>query len=31
MFGTYVMYFDMERGGDDDYEDGEYSNKNYYK
>ena len=31
MFGTYVMYLDIGRDDDDDYDDGEYSNEDYYK
>ena len=27
MFGTYVMYLDIGRNDDDDYDDGEYSNE----
>ena len=31
MFGTYVMYLDIGRDDDDDYDDGESSNEDYYK
>ena len=32
MFGTYVMYLDIGReGDDDDCDDGESSNEDYYK
>ena len=31
MFGTYVMYLDIERDDDEDYDDGESSNEDYYK
>ena len=31
MFGIYVMYLDIRRDDDDDYDDGESSNKDYYK
>ena len=31
MFGTYVMYLDIGRDSDDDYDDRESSNKDYYK
>ena len=31
MFGTYVMYLDIGRDNDDDYDDRESSNKDYYK
>ena len=31
MFGTYVMYLDIARDDDDDYDDGESSNEDYYK
>ena len=31
MFGTYVMYLNIGRDNDDDYDDGESSNKDYYK
>ena len=31
MFGTYVMYIDIGRDQDHDYDDGESSNGDYYK
>ena len=31
MFGIYVMYLDIRRDDDDDYDDGESSNEGYYK
>ena len=31
MFGTYVMYLDIQRDDDDDYENRESSNEDYYK
>ena len=31
MFGAYVMYLNIGRDNDDDYDDGESSNKDYYK
>ena len=31
MFGTYFMYLDIGREADNDYDDGESSNKDYYK
>ena len=31
MFGTYVLYLDIGRDDDDDYNDGESSNKDCYK
>ena len=31
MFGTYVMYQDIGRDDDDDYDDGESCNEDYYK
>ena len=31
MFGTHVMYLDIGRDQDDDYDDGESSNEDYYK
>ena len=31
MFGTYVIYLNIGRDNDDDYDDGESSNKDYYK
>ena len=31
MFGIYVMYLDIGRDDDDDYENGESSNEDYYK
>ena len=31
MLGTYIMYLDIGRGDDDDYDDGESNNKDYYK
>ena len=31
MFGTYVMYLDIERDDDEDYDDGESSYEDYYK
>ena len=31
MFGTYVLYLNIGRDNDDDYDDGESSNKDYYK
>ena len=31
MFGTYVMYIDIGRDQDNDYDDGESSNGDYYK
>ena len=30
MFGTYVMYLDIERDDDHDYDDRESSNEDYY-
>ena len=31
MFGTYVMYLDIGRDNDNDYDNGESSNEDYYK
>ena len=31
MFGTYVMYLDIGRDDDDDYDDGKSINEDYYK
>ena len=31
IIGTYVMYLDIERDDEDDYDDGESSNEDYYK
>ena len=31
MFRTYVMYLDIGRDDDDDYDDRESSNEDYYK
>ena len=31
MFGTYVMYLDIGRDDEDDYDHGESSNEDYYK
>ena len=31
MFGIYVMYLDIRRDDEDDYDDGESSNEDYYK
>ena len=31
MFRTYVMYLDIGRDDDDDYDDGESNNEDYYK
>ena len=31
VFGTYVMYLDIGRDNDDDYDDRESSNKDYSK
>ena len=31
MFGIYIMYLDIGRDDDDDYENGESSNEDYYK
>ena len=31
MFGTYVMYLHIGRDNQDDYDDREFSNKDYYK
>ena len=31
MFRRYVMYLDIGRADDDDYDDGESSNEDYYK
>ena len=31
MFGTYIMYLDIGRDDEDDYDHGESSNEDYYK
>ena len=31
MFGTYVIYLDIGRDDDDDYDDRESSNEDYYE
>ena len=31
MFGTYVMYLDIGRDNDNDYDNRESSNEDYYK
>ena len=31
MLGRYVMYLEIGRADDDDYDDGESSNEDYYK
>ena len=31
LLGTYIMYLDIGRDDDDDYDDGESNNKDYYK
>ena len=31
MFGTYIMYLDIGKNDDDDYDGGESSNEDYYK